>query len=190
MSNTAYASDATTAPPPDQPDRTIVVDGPAPRPPADAQVTYQQSGAGYEVTVTEATDFPVIPASGETVAIIYTDATAQLSTFVDPESRASCTVSLTVDSPRKTGNRAVVSARGSVSSSCGSARTINLGLYEGGVQRASNSWGVLNNGSTFGSSALAGTCTYGFDTPFRGVAAWSFGGAVYGPVANIPCRYF
>jgi len=190
ISSAAQATDAGTEPPADQPDRIIYVDGPAPRPPADAHVTYQSSTAGTDVTVTESTDFPVVPNPGETIRIVYTDAVTELSTLTDQAARGSCTVSLTVDSPLKTGNRAYVAARGSVSSGCGSARTINLGLYEGGVQRASNSWGVLNNGSTFGSSARAGECTYGFDTPFRGIASWSFGGAVYGPIGNVSCRYF
>jgi len=190
ISSAAFATDAATDPPAGQPDQIIYIDGPAPQPPADAHVTYQQSTAGAEVTVTEGVEFPVVPKLGETVRIVYTDAVTELSTFADETNRGSCTVSLTVDSPSKTSNRAYVAARGSVSSACGSARTINLGLYEGGMQRADNSWGVLNNGSTFGSSARAGTCTYGFDTPFRGIAAWSFGGAVYGPIGNIACRYF
>lgn len=55
--------------------------------------------------VVEDNEFPVVPAPGETVCLVYTDAVTDVTTRESGESaRASCTESKTVGTPYKASN--------------------------------------------------------------------------------------
>ena len=173
-----------------EPDRVIYVDGPIPEIDPSAKVI--QSDANAEVTLVEQADLPVVPAPGETVRIVYTNAITEITT--EPTSTsiaaaASCTKSITAETPYKTSaGNAVGRGRGTISSGCSSGGTLRVYLYSGLVVKASAEIGVPNNGSTF-SRSVASACANSDRTSHYTYAVWASGGSARSTSATLTCGY-
>lgn len=187
-SASASSSEERNAPPQDnQPDRVIYVDHPAPQAKQETS-----SGEKGEVYVADLGEFPVIPEEGEAVRIIYTDAVTDISTTVpvDATAAASCTHSVTVNTPYKTSNRARVSGSAMRSSGCSGNLGFTLRLYGANFERANGHTTVLPNGGNFGLGIVAGPCASTSQMGFYGIGTLAGGGgSTWGPSANLSCFY-
>ncbi|KAA9105051.1 hypothetical protein [Microbacterium rhizomatis] len=186
----ASGSASSDAPPPeDTPDRIIYVDHPAPLPVNKRVISSNERGEAY---VADNTEFPIIPAEGETVQIVYTDAVTTVFTEPStlPVQPAVCTVSMTVDAPTKAGNRPVVFGSAMVSRECSSGRGFTLGLYGANQERGRNAIPVPNSGNWWGIGTNGNICTYGFNSDYYGVGTISPDNrSVRGVTATLPCSF-
>ena len=189
FSTSAYAAPADD----DAPDRIIYVDGEAPRPAETGVLVSQRVTPQGEVRVTKGTDFPVTPAPGETIQIIYKDA---VTTVITEDSSAAtavavaeaCTKSLTAYTPYKSGSVARFNGAASISSGCSSGTTLTVGLYDGWLMLSSNQTYVSNNGYT-SSISTSKACASSTSTSYYGISRFSSGGSATGPQATLACRY-
>jgi hypothetical protein len=179
----AYATSGESVPPPDnQPDRTVYVNGPAPTPPEDSRILSNTEDDTTSSMVVEGDDFPVTPAPGETVRVIYTNA------VTDVTRAGSCTESITVDTPYKLQNRVFLTGWAMVSSGCGGGASFTLALYQAANFYTSTSVSVPNDGANHGAGISTKICTYGFNTGFFGIGSWGSGGSTWGPTTTLPCQ--
>lgn len=186
----AMAAQAAEEPPPSEaPDRIIYIDHPAPRP--DEGKLIPLGGDVYEAFVATEAEFPLIPAPGETVRIIYTDAVTEVATEprVEGARAASCTRAITVNTPTLSSNRPRVYGAGMITSGCTSGSTYRLFLYNGLFVPADGSVYVPNNGSSFGISIVGGTCWSNSIGGFRGFGRFGGSGGSWGPSTNLACSY-
>ncbi len=184
----ASAADRTEAAPPDtKPDRIILVGHAAPQ----VQGKLVTAGDGsVKPDVVGDDDFPVVPAPGETVRLIYTDAVTDVTTRDSSSvARASCTESKTVKTPYKASNAPRVEGYASISSGCGGGATFKIVLYGALGTRGNTSAYVPNNGSSVNVYVAGATCTYGWDAGYYGIGTFSGSGATQGPTATLPCNY-
>ncbi|HKP07755.1 MAG TPA: hypothetical protein VJU58_10930 [Microbacterium sp.] len=188
----AAASHSGDAPPPDnKPDRVLYLDHPAPNL-ADARAF--ADGETGEASVATNGEFPVIPAPGETVRVVYTDAVTDVTTLESSAEAlaASCTQSITVGTPYKASNRPRVQGSAMISTGCSSGLQFTIALWGGGYQRGSNSIFVPNSGNTWSTSAVGGECWDSGNISYFGIGSLSSigGGSAWGPSSTLPCRYF
>lgn len=182
LASASTASAADKLPPDTEPDRTIYIDHAAPSIIDDDPADRSLSSGDTEVRISEGTNFPVIPESGETVRVVYTDAIAEVARA------GSCTKSLTTYTPYKSGNAARVGASWMVSTGCSSSDKVTIGLYDGWLMLASQQYSGSNDGYT-ASASVGKTCASSTNTSFRGISAWQSGGSVNGPSATLACRH-
>jgi len=169
------------------PDRVIYVNHAAPQP--QGKLVTDRDGS-VKPDVVGDNEFPVVPAPGETVRLVYTDAVTDVTTRESGESaRASCTESKTVGTPYKASNAPRVQGYASISSGCGGGATFKIVLYGALSSRGNTSAYVPNNGSSVTVYVAGPTCTYGWDAGYYGIGTFSGSGATQGPTATLPCNY-
>lgn len=124
----ASAEPGFEAPPDNAPDRVVHVAAPAPAVAADARVISSTKTGASEVTVLEGDEFPVTPAPGETVRVIYTNAVTDVTAL------AGCTRSVTVNTPYILSGRLYSTAFLTISTGCASGKLFSLYLYKNHIQ--------------------------------------------------------
>lgn len=187
----ADESEANALPVATEPDRTIYVNGPAPRVSDDVPVDQSRSTARTEVRVTEGTVFATIPAPGETVRIVYTDAVTDITTQpdVDASARASgltaaaCTESVTAYKAYKDGNKARENGMFQISTGCKSGKAGKVYLYQ--VVLASTNSALVANTGYATSFSTSYTCASTRTKNWSGKAGFS--GITSGPTASLAC---
>lgn len=170
------------------PDRIVYVNHPAPRL---VGVRVVSVGDGYEASVAKNIDFPLIPEAGETIRIVYTDAVTDVTTEAPTGATlaASCTRSITVNTPYKASGRPRVSGSGMISSGCTSGATFSLHLYDPVYQRADGSVSVPNNGSTYILGIVGPTCWGTTSTQYHALGQFGGSGGTWGPIASLTCSF-
>lgn len=164
----AQAADIPDTPPAaTSPDRVIYVDGPAP--------AFQNDGAK-----TASAEFAVVPASGETIRVVYTDAVADIS------AAGACTESTTVYTPYKpSSTTARVNVAFSISTGCSSGKTGYAILYA--VTAAANNSSFISNSGYTTSFSTTYTCNNTRSRIWKGFGRLGSAGGTFGPTATLSC---
>lgn len=170
------------------PDRTIYIDGPAPRISADAQIDSKSSTANTEVRTSDETYFEVIPRPGETVRVVYSDAVTDITTEPTSESSnaakaAACTESVTAYQAYKSGNNAIENGMFQISTGCSAGKSGTVYLYQ--LILASSRKSYINNTGYATSFSTTYQCANNNTKNWFGKAG--FGGVTSGPKASLAC---
>lgn len=169
-------------PPDNQPDRVVYVDAPAPLPASDAHVVSSTTDGTSSLTVVEGDDFPVKPAAGETVRVVYTNAVADVTAL------AGCTHSVTVNTPYTLSGKLYVTGFAMVSTGCASSQYFSLYLYKNLSLTNQTSTTVPNDGASHG-LGLVRTCTSTSSNGYVAIGTLASGGSTWGPGATLACDY-